>query len=748
MNRLSSTFNQNLWRWRNLKDISARYGVAIGGVGVIGAIALIFFYLLAVVFPIFQSAEITHRATYTLSGTEPETLLIDLEEQGTIGVRYRIDGSAVFFNTTDGETVSRFQLPLPQGVTISAITPLNPAQQWVAIGTSSGEMLVSRHGYEVSYPDDRRTLTPKMEYPLGEELLDLGVQGAAITQLTIAYDEERIGASGRTADGRIFFKRWSLSESMLGDGMTVEEESQLATTELHPHHHILLTPNLDYLLTTTTDHALRYYAIEEDGLRLVEEIAEVAGHGNRVTQFQFLLGNSSVLVGGSDGTIAQWFPVRDAANNYHMQRVRSFHFDHGATLTTLIGEHRRKGIIAATAAGDVGLFFTTAERSVMQQPLTDDTIQRLALSPRGDTLLVEEGDGQYHLFKVTNEHPEISWSALWQKVWYEGYPEPDYIWQSSAATNDFEAKFSLVPLSFGTLKAAFYAMLFAMPLAIMGAIFTAQFMAPPMREVVKPTIEIMEALPTVILGFLAGLWLAPFIEANLPGIFSLLLILPLAILLTAYLFSRLSTSTLNRLEGWESLILVPVVVLFGWVAIALSTPLENLLFDGSMQHWMDQEFGVRYDQRNSMVVGFAMGFAVIPTIFSIAEDALFSVPQHLIRGSLALGASRWQTLVRVVMPTASPAIFSAVMMGFGRAVGETMIVLMATGNTPVLDFSVFEGMRTLSANIAVEMPESEVDSSHYRVLFLAALVLFLFTFLFNTAAEVVRQRLRKKYSSL
>jgi phosphate transport system permease protein len=143
-----------------------------------------------------------------------------------------------------------------------------------------------------------------------------------------------------------------------------------------------------------------------------------------------------------------------------------------------------------------------------------------------------------------------------------------------------------------------------------------------------------------------------------------------------------------------------------------------------------------------------MGFAVIPTIFSIAEDAVFSVPKHLSSGSLALGATPWQTLVRVVLPSASPGIFSGTMIGLGRAVGETMIVLMATGNTPIMDFSIFEGMRTLSANVAVELPESAVGSTHFRILFLAALVLFIFTFFFNTIAEIVRQRLREKYSSL
>jgi phosphate transport system permease protein len=258
----------------------------------------------------------------------------------------------------------------------------------------------------------------------------------------------------------------------------------------------------------------------------------------------------------------------------------------------------------------------------------------------------------------------------------------------------------------------------------------------------------MEAMPTVILGFLAGLWLAPLVEAHLSGIFLLFVFLPLVVIVAAYGWHRLPAGVRRRIpEGWEAALLIPVLALAVWAMLAVSPMLEHLLFGGDLPHWLDTH-GIGFDQRNSLVVGLAMGFAVIPTIFSIAEDAIFAVPKHLTNGSLALGATPWQTLVRVVLLTASPGLFSAIMMGVGRAVGETMIVLMATGNTPVMDLSIFQGMRTLSANIAVEMPESEVDSTHYRVLFLAALVLFIFTFVFNTGAELIRQRLRGKYSSL
>ena len=147
----------------------------------------------------------------------------------------------------------------------------------------------------------------------------------------------------------------------------------------------------------------------------------------------------------------------------------------------------------------------------------------------------------------------------------------------------------------------------------------------------------------------------------------------------------------------------------------------------------------------SMVVGFVMGFAVIPVVFTIAEDALSNVPAALSSGSLALGASRWQTVWRVVVPTAVSGIVSAVMIGFGRAVGETMIVVMATGNTAVMEANPFNGMRTLSANIAVELPEAPAGHTHFRALFLGACCLFLLTFLLNTLAEVLRQRLRERY---
>jgi phosphate transport system permease protein len=155
-----------------------------------------------------------------------------------------------------------------------------------------------------------------------------------------------------------------------------------------------------------------------------------------------------------------------------------------------------------------------------------------------------------------------------------------------------------------------------------------------------------------------------------------------------------------------------------------------------------------YGQRNAFIVAIGMGFAIIPLIFTLADDALSSVPEHLRSASLGAGATPWQTAIRVTVPAAASGLFSAAMIGLGRAVGETMVVLMAAGNKPLIDWNVFNGFQTLSAAIATELPEAARGSAHYRILFLAALTLFAITFVVNTIAEFVRQRFRRRAHEL
>jgi len=726
---------QQKYNQRALKDRLARYFVAIGGISVIVAILLIFFYLLQVVIPMFESAEIAESHSYSVSD-EGKVLHIGIEEQGTMGVRFTETGQVVFFQTDTGKIVERHQLELA-----SKITALTSNNNQVIIGLANGQVMVVKYVFELSYGEDKRILTPLLEYPLGEELLTLDRTAQPLEHIDLRYNQDGFGLVGTTSDKRIVFAHYLQEESFITEEITTVLDSHSEHTISEPVQSLVLSTDLKHLYIALEDGVLRDYLLNDEGFDDNYNDYQI---NNTISSLRLLLGGSSLLIGLDNGEIQQWMSVRKQ-HGRELTFIRNFH-ETKQPISEIKSEQQRKGFAVADDNGSITLYYSTSQRTLATINTANTKITNLAWSARAQNLLAVDELGNFYLYEVDNEYPEVSWDVLWGKIWYEGYDESDYIWQSSASTNEFEPKFSLMPLTFGTIKAAFYAMLFAVPIAILGAMYTAQFMAPRMRQTVKPSIEIMEALPTVILGFLAGLWLAPYVETHLSGVFALLIVLPFGFILCAWLIGFVPNN--SKIEGWEAALLMPVVILLIWLSTSISAPIEAYFFNGDMRTYMSDQWGLNYDQRNALVVGLIMGFAIIPTIFSIAEDAIFSVPQHLIRGSLALGASRWQTMLFVVMPAASPAIFSAVMMGFGRAVGETMIVLMATGNTPLMDMSIFQGMRTLAANIAVEVPEAEVASTHYRVLFLAAFILFMFTFVFNTAAEVIRHRLRKKYSGL
>jgi phosphate transport system permease protein len=731
-------------RIRALKDKLARWYVSIGGLAVLGAITLIFFYLAQVVAPMFQGAELEAREVQQPAwlADAGEPLLLAVEEQNKVAMRLGSDGAVRFFSVPTGDLLRTVELPLPAGSQIVSVGQDTPGNRRMVLGLSNGQVLIAEHNYKVSYPEGKKTITPQLDYPFGDKPLNLDPQGRPIEHAGISLNGSTLMVAGAT-NGALHALKIASTENLMTGETTLEEERMDLPQLSEPIKALRIDPRHMWLFAVSGRASVDVFDLRRKQLN---GRYKLLGGKGEITTVASLLGGISLMVGDSNGSIGQWFMVRSNDGQPELKNVRNFQLA-DQPITQILPEERRKGFLALDSAGTLGIFHSTAHRELLTEQVAEGAAVA-AMSPRATRLLVESGD-QLQRFVIDNPHPEISWSALWGKVWYESYPEPDYVWQSTSATGDFEPKLSLSPLAFGTLKAAFYAMLLAAPLAICAALYTAYFMAPTLRRKVKPVIELMEALPTVILGFFAGLFLAPYLENHLPGIFSLLLLMPVAILFAGWFWSRLPENIrLSVPDGWEALLLIPVILVVGWGSLAISGYLENWFFGGDMRLWLSNDMGIPFDQRNALVIGIAMGFAVIPTIYSIAEDAVFSVPRSLTLGSLALGATPWQTLTRVVLLTASPGIFSALMIGMGRAVGETMIVLMATGNTPIMEANIFEGMRTLAANVAVEMPESEVGSTHYRVLFLAAMVLLMFTFVMNTLAELIRQRLRLKYASL
>jgi phosphate transport system permease protein len=287
----------------------------------------------------------------------------------------------------------------------------------------------------------------------------------------------------------------------------------------------------------------------------------------------------------------------------------------------------------------------------------DDETLALLIEVKAEEIAEAPEDKDAHLNTV-------SWRYLLFPHQWTGYDKPEYIWQPVSEIH----KYNIVPLFVGSLKATLVALLFAVPLSLAAAIYVSQLAAPRTKEFLKPIIEMLAGIPSVVLGFFA--------------------------------------------------------------LIVLATALQSA-------------FG--YQSRlNAFVAGVALGFAIIPVVFSISEDALTSVPRSYTQAALALGASKWQAAWKVVLPAAIPGVFAAVVLGFGRAIGETMIVLMASGNASIMSWNLFDSTRTITATIAAELAETVVGGHHYRMLFLLGTLLFAVTFLSNLVADVVIHRLKAR----
>ncbi len=277
----------------------------------------------------------------------------------------------------------------------------------------------------------------------------------------------------------------------------------------------------------------------------------------------------------------------------------------------------------------------------------------------------------------------------------------------------------------GTLRATVCAMLVAVPLGIATAMFTAHFCAARLRAWIKPALEVLDALPTVVLGLVAFATLAPWLKTHVASVLALIVVIPSLLLAAGFAFGARARG--NRwLPLWLLPLLVAVVAIM--FAIAAQQPVALIV---PASPW------------NAMLVGLVLGFSALPLVFSLAEDALYLVPREQTQAAFALGATRWHALMTVLLPAAAPGLLAAALLGASRCLGETMIVLMASGNTPVGGVDVLTGLRSIGADLALGLPEAAPASETWRSLLLAALVLLVLTVLLGSLADVVRERLRR-----
>ncbi len=727
---------------RRLWDRAARAVVSIGGLGIISSILLIFFYLVYEVLPLFGGAD-AGDAEILPQVVAGEAVWLEADSGAGVALRVDEQGLASFFDLNTGNLLDTEALAAPSGAALTAMARDSAGSGLFAAGFDDGSVVVA--GWDAA--PEAGSIAPRLEYPLGPRSLAV-LDGRAVSAVGLRSVQGGISIAAVGDDGPVALLEQTFDSGPPGLPALPRTGAENRRREffvgnIQPEN-ILLPQDPRWMLLLTATGELNLLAIGAGNQAEIVDAASLVPTSGSLGEVRLLAGGMSLIAADHSGRVTQWFIVVEDGRA-SMEPVREFAlFD--SAIAALDGERGRRVFAAVSASGEIALVNVTAETVSFPGQWDSPGVRAAALAPAGDLLLLEDVAGSLASWRIDNPHPEFSLSALWSETWYENYPEPALVWQTTAADDALEPKYSLAPLTFGTLKAALYAMLFAAPLAICAAVFTGYFMPPGARRQIKPLIELMEALPTVVIGFLAGLWLAPLVDANLMALALGALLLPLGVLLASLAMARLPERLdLEWREGWQALALAPVLLLAGALAWLLAPSVEELLFAGGLKDWLLQRWGLDYVSRNALIVGAAMGFAVIPAIYSIADDAIFTVPRHLSNGALAIGANRWQTLSWLILPAAAPGILSALMIGFGRAIGETMIVLMATGNTPIMDANLFEGMRSLAANLAIEIPESEVGSSHYRILFFASLVLLLFTFVINSAAELVRQRQRRKY---
>ncbi len=737
---------ENRARIRRVRRVDrlAAWLITAGGLMVIVSVLGILILIAGVAAPLFKPARAERLELPAAPAPAAEPLAVGADEYLENGYVLDRRGVFSFYGLERGELLGEEPLTPPTATAGEVRQVDTPAVNLFSIEWEDGSLTLARVRFAPGYD-------AAGERTIERELENLGSMpapaGARPRRSLLRGDAGNLTRVSLLEGNAFAVTRQATSTDLFGESSTAVHEHRIE--EALPGRVTAFTVDQDgemLLAGTDTGHLVRWELREGEAPRRLDQarVGEAA-----ISALAMVLGDVSVAVGDEAGGYSTWSDI--AAQAGQPRRLARTHTlrPHPSAIRAIVPSPRDKSLLSLGADGALHLDHMTSERHLLAMAATEER-KLPALNSRANAILSWSAGEGLSVWSLSNPHPEVSLKSLFGRVWYESYAEPDFVWQSSGGTGDFEPKLSLVPLIFGTLKGTFYAMLLALPLAVLGAVYTSQFMRPGLRRWVKPAVEIMAAVPSVVIGFLAALWLAPLVDGWFTTLALGLALIPTMLLLAMLGWQRLEEIPAVRRHGrgHEFLLLAPVVGAACLLALWAGPALELHLMGGSFSQWLYETFNERYDQRNSIIIAFALGFAVIPIIFTISDDALSNVPRHLTAASLALGASRWQTAWRVVLPSASPGIFAGAMIGFGRAVGETMIVLMATGNTPILDWSPFNGMRTLSANIAVEIPEAPVASTLYRVLFLTAVILFLMTFFANTVAEVVRQRLRKKYGQL
>ncbi|MEQ1824349.1 MAG: ABC transporter permease subunit [Pirellula sp.] len=863
--------------WVRVSDRVAKQVITVGGIGTILVVMLVVLVLLGNVLPMFQpnaveplgAIDIQEKVDAANPNQDAQSIACGVDEYMEILWTLRASGYVTVHAISNGQSLGTFRAESPGDMGSAKITCAAVAQDDASLvaGLDNGTVRPITISFATEFiktadaPDD---IAGQLGtgFALSEGVIYRSLPSGLIRKQSISgirfhslihvsnhpitavdwklpqavssFDESQTWVWGATDGNRVAMGH--VENKVNAFNGTIEQNAKTWTNTASevpaasPIIALMLGSRGDQLLSLDrSGRVVSWGVVGED--RLVSNLTHVslAGDESKATMATPLLGRSTMLIASDSGHI-EGVATTSTHSGQELLSIHRFAQGNGS-VTDMEAAPESRMVAASFANGNAALYYVPTNRKLLDWKLSSTPTAGSSEQPIGQLFFSANAacighvkSDQVTLWRLKVPFPEASLGSFFSRIWYEGYEGPQHVWQSSTGNVEGEYKFGFIPLIFGTFKATCYSMLIGAPIALMAAIFGSEFMSSRWRARVKPLIELMASIPSVVLGFIGALVLAPFLRDHLMMVLLSVALVLFLFLLAAHLWLVIPSPTAIRLRrlrlpilflliptgiwmssslaasverilfggdlidwlsnrggsgwsGWLCMLILPVSIFVAWalgvplnpsikswarrmgtfpfamvnVGLFLSAVLAVLLISGflawgfSMAGW-DPRGSVLgpYQERNALLVGSILGFAIIPLIYTISEDALQSVPQHLRSASLACGATTWQTTIRVVVPTAMSGLFSALMIGFGRAVGETMVVLMAAGNTPVMDINPMNGYRTLSATLATELPEAARGSTHFHALFLAALLLFCFTMVANTLAEIVRMRFRKR----
>ncbi|MCC7406586.1 MAG: hypothetical protein IT442_00845, partial [Phycisphaeraceae bacterium] len=749
-----------------LADVAARWVITVGGVGTIAAVCTVFFFLLWEVWPLLAGTSLQARARYApppeVVGQGAVRLVVD--EYQTMGLAVEPDGRWTSFALRDGQVLGHGTLiegesdPSQPEAVVTAVA-LAGTGGGAVVGLSDGSIRLGKVGFASSYLPTTDVPAELTDLPVGETaVLDGGVVERTpegqhrLKKLSIKFnDPVKVESSAAvamldyvtrptgpmvalmTADGRVAVEALREKRDLMAGRTTYQVtrgELPVLPGDFAGEKPVFLglTGLGDNVLLVWADgRMLRYDVRPLTTPRLVEKNNLLAypgaAAGTRITAVRFELGRTTLMVGDGTGRIHGWFLVDAPQNSEGDRRAMTLTrrlADVGPAVTAMAISARQRIVATGFADGSVRIIQGTTGETLARGTVGDGkqahaAVTAMAISPKDDGLLAlvlpESLPGAMQRWSLKVTHPEATLRSLFGAVWYEKYDKPGHVWQSSAGTDDAEPKLGMMPLVFGTLKATFYSMLFAVPLALLAAIYTSEFLHPNVRARIKPTIELMASLPSVVLGFLAALVIAPYAERMLPMLLAAGVLAPVTLVVASCLWQMLPHGVMLRVESWR-FVTICLTLPVGVALSAVAGPaVERSLFGGNIRLWLDGQEGsglggwvvlllpavgvmsalavgwlvnpwIRhlpsgwdrsrcamanggkvvavgvlavvvtllaawcltavgmdprgpwvigpvdwspaqtYVQRNALIVGFVMGFAIIPIIYTIADDAL------------------------------------------------------------------------------------------------------------------------------